>query len=451
MSSSNARDQDSADLSPSPTGPRASSAPETPAAMLHHGSKHPASTSTSKSLTSHEPKSSVSGKKIDKRYVKKPEKDKKKQSNVKDGNSGPPASVSSSKKEQSSHSRDENKNLADVDSRLTKLESMLNRVIGALPLPEEDYDQHYAEHAHNEDSADDHDDINPYQSCQRLYTQPVDVDYDDITCTSQEESTLPKMIPTFAAKFAAQSDEGPPLEEEMASSTMFMMNNKLEEKVLEETGIKYLPPSNCPYLDVPKVNPVIWENLSPSTRSRDLKLARVQKSLTRGLTAFTRSISSGNLSPSQQDALALLSNANYEMNALRKEQIKPDMNAAYSHLCKPTIPVTKFLFGDDLGKRVKDMTEEQKATGRVVKTSEPGRGRYRAHANYHPYRAGDYSRQGYRAAGWSTPNHRPQSGAPYRPFLDRKAPIRGRRQPQAPMVKKPPASQGRYRENPQRK
>ncbi|XP_041470980.1 uncharacterized protein LOC121420418 [Lytechinus variegatus] len=232
---------------------------------------------------------------------------------------------------------------------------------------------------------------------------------------------------------------------------MFMMNNKLEEKVLEETGIKYLPPSNCPYLDVPKVNPVIWENLSPSTRSRDLKLARVQKSLTRGLTAFTRSISSGNLSPSQQDALALLSNANYEMNALRKEQIKPDMNAAYSHLCKPTTPVTKFLFGDDLGKRVKDMTEEQKATGRVVKTSEPGRGRYRAHANYHPYRAGDYSRQGYRAAGWSTPNHRPQSDAPYRPFLNRKAPIRGRRQPQAPMVKKPPASQGRYRENPQRK
>ena len=77
MSSSKSRDQESADFSPSPTVPGTSPAPETPAAMLHHGSKHPASTSTSKSLTSHEPKSSVSGKKVDKRSVKKPEKDKK--------------------------------------------------------------------------------------------------------------------------------------------------------------------------------------------------------------------------------------------------------------------------------------------------------------------------------------------------------------------------------------
>lgn len=140
----------------------------------------------------------------------------------------------------------------------------------------------------------------------------------------------------------------------------------------KQLQLKYLPPSNCPILDVPKVNPVIWEKISPFTRiSRDLKLTRVQKLLTRGLTAYTRSLSSTHLTETQQDALALLSNANFELNSLRKEQIKPDMNPAYSHLCKA--PVTKFLFGDDLGKRVKDLKEEQKATLGVVKSADQGR------------------------------------------------------------------------------
>ena len=168
-----------------------------------------------------------------------------------------------------------------------------------------------------------------------------------------------KVVPALVAKFAAQADVGPDLDEEIASSTMFLMNNKLEEKILDETSAKYLPPANCATLDAPKVNQTIWENLTPSTRSRDFKLSRVQKLLTRGLTAFAQSLLPSTLSDKQQDALDLLANANYEMNALRKELIKPEMNTAYNHLCKASTPVTKFLFGDDLGKRVKDMKEEQ--------------------------------------------------------------------------------------------
>lgn len=61
------------------------------------------------------------------------------------------------------------------------------------------------------------------------------------------------VIPAFAMKFAAQTDVGTPLDDEVASSTSYLSNNKLEDKVLEETTAKYLPPSNCPILDVPKV------------------------------------------------------------------------------------------------------------------------------------------------------------------------------------------------------
>ena len=267
--------------------------------------------------------------------------------------------------------------------------------------------------------------------------------------------TQDKVVPALAAKFATQADVGPSLHEEIANSTLFLMNNKLEEKVLDDTAAKYLPPANCATLDAPKVNQTIWDNLSPSTRSRDLKLSRVQKLLTRGITAFAQSLLPSTLSDQQQDALALLANANYEMNALRKDLIKPEMNSAYNHLCKASTPVTKFLFGDDLGKRVKDMKEEQRAAVGVVNSrKDPSRGR--ARAPYHPYAGREYSRAQYKVAGWNAPSNRPNLGSRYKPFLD-KTPYysKQRRQPQGQIPDRrsqpPPQNQGRLRPTSQHK
>ncbi|XP_071502116.1 uncharacterized protein [Diadema antillarum] len=152
----------------------------------------------------------------------------------------------------------------------------------------------------------------------------------------------PVQVPSFAAKFAVSACVGDPINDELANSTNYLISHCLEEKSMEESAANYPAPSNCPNLLV-KVNPVIWDNVTQTTRSRDVKLQRVQKSLTRGLCAFLQTLPT-DLNEAQQDALALLCNANYEMNCLRKELIKPDMNAAYAHLCKPTTPVTAFLF-----------------------------------------------------------------------------------------------------------
>lgn len=71
---------------------------------------------------------------------------------------------------------------------------------------------------------------------------------------------------------------------------------------------KYPPPANCELVDLPKVNPSVWDNIP--TETNDLKYQRVQKSLVLGISAFITTLEADNFSEAQQDALALLCSAN---------------------------------------------------------------------------------------------------------------------------------------------
>lgn len=223
-------------------------------------------------------------------------------------------------------------------------------------------------------------------------------------------------VPLLAAKFAQPSDVGEAVDNGIAQSAAYLLTHKLEEKTIEDTSAKYPVPKNCSAAEVPKVNPPIWDNLKSSTKSRDLKLQRIQSSLSRGLVALMRTLDSSQISEEQQDALALLSNTNFELNCLRKHLIRPDLNSRFTHLCKPTTPVGKFLFGDDLPKQVKDLQEQQKATAGVMKG--PGQAKVRQN-QFHPY-----SRNKYRDAGWSTSSGPSTTSRPSN-FLGARQPQRG--------------------------
>ena len=247
-------------------------------------------------------------------------------------------------------------------------------------------------------------------------------------------------IPSFAVKFAVQTGVGRALDNELSRSATFLMSNKLEEKVMEETANKYPCPANCPLMDAPQVNQSIWDRASTTTRSRDLKLQRVQKALTKGLTAFVHTLDPSSMNENQQDALALLCTANFELNLLRRDLIKPDMNREFTHLCKPSNPVTKQLFGDELGKKVKDLQEQRKATAGVMRGSHahgPKLGKSGPHYQYHPYRKmDDAERRQARAAGWYTS---PTGGSQTRPFLGQRGGGWKRKLP-PPALSRPPQS-----------
>ena len=93
----------------------------------------------------------------------------------------------------------------------------------------------------------------------------------------QDDSTpSASEVPAIAARFAIPSGIGKPINKQLASNIEYLTTHPLDEKNLSDTASKYPSPDNCPTLDVPKVNGTIWENLKGYTRTKDLKLQRVQ-------------------------------------------------------------------------------------------------------------------------------------------------------------------------------
>ena len=70
------------------------------------------------------------------------------------------------------------------------------------------------------------------------------------------------------------------------------------------------------------------------------------------------------------DVVALLGHAAHELSHLRREKLKPALKPAYHALCSPeTITAsTKYLFGDDLAKQIRDAKETNRI-GNVVGSS----------------------------------------------------------------------------------
>ena len=166
----------------------------------------------------------------------------------------------------------------------------------------------------------------------------------------------------FAASFSEDSGIGKKIREDIATTLNSALREKLEDKKITDTISKHKQPSNCEVLVVPKVNEPIWNKIQATTRSRDLKLQLVQTPLIKGLTVLAKINADTALSDDLKESFLLLSQANFALNNLRKQLIKPDLNPQYHHLCKLANKVTKWLFGDDLGKQ-----DEIKATSGVMK------------------------------------------------------------------------------------
>ena len=299
-----------------------------------------------------------------------------------------------------------NKVCDDYQQRLERVEGLLARLVDTLEQP---VDNDYEDVQHGADMFIRPDDINISDSEEDVNIPPPNkatsddqhnaaqvILAADKPATDTQKQHVPNKVDSedmgFAAKYADNSQVGKAIDDKLAISVKYLMGHKLQEKAVDDAVDKYPAPSNCEILDVPRVRPAIWDTVMPSTRSKDLKLQRVQKPLTKGITAFTRTIDPANTTDEQQDIFALLCNANFELNMLRRETFKPEMNPKYLHLCKPSNPVTKWLFGDNLSAQVKDLTEEQKTTAGVLKKSSQHR--------YQPYPTTNRSRQRFVDAGW---------------------------------------------------
>ena len=172
-----------------------------------------------------------------------------------------------------------------------------------------------------------------------------------------------------------------PINAKLASLVDKMVKTSLSEEKTKEKHEKYNRPQNCENLINTRVNPEIWSKIRSNTRSRDLRMQKLETSLIKSMIPIIKIVNKmlelkSNSKPASEtdvsaflqlslDSLALLGHSINEVNLKRRELIKPDLNDQFKQLCSSQTPVTKLLFGDDLPKSVKEISETNKVGVKV--------------------------------------------------------------------------------------
>ena len=171
--------------------------------------------------------------------------------------------------------------------------------------------------------------------------------------------------------------KGPGLSAKVAEVIGKMLKNKMSEDKIKEKAQKYLRPENCELLQSTRVNQLIWGKLRPTTRNRDVKLQKVQTLIIKGMIALGQGaqhiLDAPGIDKSTVheifDALALMAQGNLELNLTRRELIKPDLHKDYQNLCCSDVPITSMLFGDDITKHLKELSETSKLGSKMSRGS----------------------------------------------------------------------------------
>lgn len=172
------------------------------------------------------------------------------------------------------------------------------------------------------------------------------------------------MLNSIKQKFALKEDMGRPLESKTLAEILekFFMEKSDEEK-MKSLLKEYNKPQNCDKVNVPYCNEDIWRiNLSSLHRHNDWSIQKILLHVIKAsyamfyacdkLVAKEENETCNEVLNLLIDAVALLGHSSIEINNLRRDLMKHRLPAHLRKLVKNVPPDSKFLFGDDIQKRI---------------------------------------------------------------------------------------------------
>ena len=246
-----------------------------------------------------------------------------------------------------------NENMATISDSLRELHDKRRHVVSA------DHGDHTAEPANKAAKTTENDRVDLVSSAVKNL-----LDSEESGNTEGELSSQESLLDSPAKSLDSQERTPDPVNKKLAEVANVCWLEKLGDDQYKETTGKYFRPANCKKVVVPKVNEEIWGKLSHNANSRDVKFSRLQSNVTKaGCVVLNTAESLLNLSAKADkslagelhnllvqatDAIKLLGHASFEIAQLRREDIKPQLNKEYGDLLSANVPVTEWLFGDDL-------------------------------------------------------------------------------------------------------
>ncbi|KAK2551963.1 hypothetical protein P5673_026959 [Acropora cervicornis] len=243
------------------------------------------------------------------------------------------------------------------------------------------------ENVSNKDGANAHKNQSGSSSSDDNNQQPQENSTKDPEPSKEVNATLASIVSTLKLG----QKKAPAVNAQFAGILKEAIRVNLDDDVLSEMKNLYIRPENCEGFEHTQVNHLIWDKLKHNTKSNDLKLQKIQANLLKRIIPIISVIEQlvkveDNISPEILDIASLIKTATYSVvilgavnfgiNMQRHDNIKPELNADYKHLCSPTVLFTDFLLGDapDLSKQLKDIAEAAKVSKKISKNSDSRRG-----------------------------------------------------------------------------
>jgi len=239
---------------------------------------------------------------------------------------------------------------------------------------------------------------------------------EDSTSHDQSQTELDDIsdaVREILAQTAPQTEYGDKLQEVVATS-FSKITNPASMTLADELKARYKVPSNCKELAVPKVNTEVWTGLPQLVKAKDARSQHLQQHLSRALVAQakateqlltliskTKNSELQGILKVQMDSAMAVGLAMKEINLQRKQTLKPSLLQEYAGLASASLPVTEYLFGDNLEASMKLV----KSTSKIVRSVLPS-------TRAHPY--GGRPNKNYGAGFTGNLNFRRQSYGPPR-------------------------------------
>ncbi|XP_046576005.1 uncharacterized protein LOC124284012 [Haliotis rubra] len=236
-------------------------------------------------------------------------------------------------------------------------------------------------------------DTDPMDAVMRdLDRQEVNDDSDD----DDDEDFAKGLLTDLQAFVSANEETSGKIRPFLAESINQGLQKMANQKKLKEVADRYKRPENCDFLLTPRVNQDIWLQAKPYTKNRDTKWQGIQNEVVKAMMPMIQvtndlmvaAIDKGQVNVREllkksSDSIKLMTASISIMNQRRRENFRPDLTGAYKRLCSAQLPTTNWLFGDDLSKHIKDISESSMIGQKI---GHPQKSKFDNHSRPHPYK-----------------------------------------------------------------
>ena len=185
----------------------------------------------------------------------------------------------------------------------------------------------------------------------------------------------------FDQAFCADTEVGSPIDEKLAKLFSNACSQPPASKYLDTVRSGLKRPSNLDFVVVPNAEKKVYEHCTKMVKDKERGLIRAQEALVQSIWGFSQVANDLNgmrkdnpqceftsgLFKAVKDATFLAAHASYHISMCRRANYRMAFDDRHEKICSSDIPVSKDLFGVDLVKSCKDISDLSSAMEKVLR------------------------------------------------------------------------------------